>query len=165
MELKDWLVLIFPLLGVMLGGNIVMRGNKQMFKLEREQRNEEIALNRKEKVREKILEERTEAYKALYRIMIDSRAIDNDALSKQTREWSSNYDLYSTKEISALLLRFWYAHKTFDAKQNPETKDAFYQTILDMREEVRKQLGVELADPENMEKLWELEDSAKKEGK
>lgn len=163
MELKDWSVLIFPLLGVILGGNIVMRGNKQMFKLEREQRNEEIALNRNEKVREKILDERTEAYKELYTMVVGSWGIDAKELSKQSREWSKNYDLFSTKEITTLILKFWFAHKAYDDNQNPRTKDAFGQSILNIREEIRKQIGIELADPEYMTKLWDLEDSARKE--
>ncbi len=168
MEQKDWIILIASLIipivsiigaliGTIIGGFIVIFGNKHMFRLEREQRFEEIALNRKEKRIEKILEERNEAYKELYRIVIGSWGVNAEELSKQSREWSKNYDLFSTKEISGLLLRFWLAHQAYDANQNEKTRDTFGQSILNMREEIRKQLGVELADPEYLIELWDFD--------
>ena len=137
--------LIQTLFPISIGAVVALGVRKYVFKL-----------NSKEKQIDRILEKRLEAYENLYRLALESAQMKFDDLINAVHELSHNFDLYSTEDSASALLKFLVAHGEHEKNSTDENADILVGELNALRRVLQKELGIKLASPETLRKIWGL---------
>lgn len=143
--MEIWMAPVFAFVGAMLGTVGGVMADRYL-----------LRKSVTEKQREKIITKKIEAYEVAHGIMVEIEQKSFKNVIDEIKAWSKKYDLYSTTETATIIYDLLIAIGENEKNPSDDSKNEVQRLQNLFRKTLQDELGIELADPDVVRKIWGL---------